>query len=104
MLASMIRLSMEKSLHRLNPNLEKPENRFAFGEIGREVFEKVGGKLKQEIKSINDELQGSGTELSNRTHRTLLPSYHEPSPALPTFLPYCRGFALCEINSSGREF
>jgi hypothetical protein len=56
---------MEQSLHRLNPNLEKLENRFAFGEIDQEIFEKVGGKLKQEIKSINDELKDQ--ELSYRT-------------------------------------
>jgi hypothetical protein len=37
---------MEQSLHRLNPNLEKLENRFAFGEIDREIFEKVGGKTQ----------------------------------------------------------
>jgi hypothetical protein len=25
-------------------------------------------------------------------------------PAPRTFLAYCRGYALCEINSSGKEF
>lgn len=59
------RLSMEQNLRTLNTKLGKLEERFAFGEIDREIFEKVGGKLKQEIKSINDELKRSGIELSN---------------------------------------
>ncbi|MEO5601774.1 MAG: recombinase family protein [Cyclobacteriaceae bacterium] len=59
------RLSMQQSLSTLNAKLEKLEERFAFGEIDREIFGKVGGKLKQEIKSINDELKRSGIELSN---------------------------------------
>ena len=56
---------MQQSLNTLNARLEKLEERFAFGEIDREIFEKVGGKLKQETKSINDELKRSGIELSN---------------------------------------
>ena len=59
------RLSMEQNVRTLNAKLEKLEERFAFGEIDREVFEKVGGKLKQEIKSIGDELKLSENELSN---------------------------------------
>lgn len=59
------RLSMQQSLSTLNTKLEKLEERFAFGEIDREIFEKVAGKLKQEIKAVNDELKGSGIELSN---------------------------------------
>ena len=56
---------MQQSLNTLNARLEKLEERFAFGEIDREIFEKVGGKLKQEIKAINDEVNRSGIELSN---------------------------------------
>ena len=59
------RLSMQQRLTTLNAKVEKLEERFAFGEIDREIFEKVGGKLKQEIKAINDELKRSGIELSN---------------------------------------
>lgn len=59
------RFSLQQSLSMLNAKLEKLEERFAFGEIDREIFEKVGGKLKQEIKAINDELKRSGIELSN---------------------------------------
>jgi hypothetical protein len=56
---------MEQSLHRLNPNLEKLENRFACGEIDGDIFEKVGVELKREIKSVNNALAESGNELSN---------------------------------------
>ena len=56
---------MQQSLSTLNAKLEKLEERFAFGEIDREIFEKVGGKLKQEIKAINDEVNRPGIELSN---------------------------------------
>jgi site-specific DNA recombinase len=59
------RLSMQQSLSTRNAKLEKLEERFAFGEIDREIFEKVGGKLKQEIKSVNDGFKGSEIELSN---------------------------------------
>jgi hypothetical protein len=58
-------LSMQQSLNTLNAKLEKLEERFTFGEIDREIFVKVGGKLKQEIKALNDELRRSGIELSN---------------------------------------
>jgi hypothetical protein len=40
---------MERNLHTLDTKLETLEERFAFGEIDWEIFEKVGGKLKQEI-------------------------------------------------------
>ena len=56
---------MQQSLRTLNAKLEKLEERFAFGAIDREIFEKVGSKLKQEIKSINDDLKRTGIELSN---------------------------------------
>lgn len=59
------RLSMEQNLHTMNTKLEKLEERFAFGEIDLEIFEKVGGKLKLEIKCINDDLKRTGIELSN---------------------------------------
>ena len=44
------RLTMQQSVSALNAKVEKLEERFAFGEIDRKTFEKVGGKLKQEIK------------------------------------------------------
>jgi site-specific DNA recombinase len=59
------RVIMERNLHALNIKLDALEERFAFGEIDRDIFEKVGGKLKQEIKSVNDDLKGLGIELSN---------------------------------------
>ena len=37
-------LSMEQNLRTLSTRLEKLEERFAFGEDRREIFEKVGGK------------------------------------------------------------
>ncbi len=49
----------------LNAKLEKLEERFAFGEIDREIIEKVGSRLKEEIKAINDEVNRPGIELSN---------------------------------------
>jgi site-specific DNA recombinase len=59
------RVTIERNLHALNTKFETLEERFAFGEIDRDIFEKVGGRLKEEIKSVNDELKGSGIELSN---------------------------------------
>jgi site-specific DNA recombinase len=59
------RVAMERNLRALNTKLETLEERFAFGEIDREIFEKVGSKVKQEIKSVNEELTESGIELSN---------------------------------------
>jgi site-specific DNA recombinase len=59
------RVAIERNLLALNTKLEILEERFAFGQIDRDIFEKVGGKLKQEIKSITDELKGSENELSN---------------------------------------
>jgi site-specific DNA recombinase len=57
------RVTMERNLRALNTKLETLEKRFAFGEMDREIFEKVGGKLKQEIKSVNEELTRSGIDL-----------------------------------------
>lgn len=56
---------MQQSLSTLNAKLDKLEDRFAFREIDRELFDKVGGRLKQEINSINDDLKRTGIELSN---------------------------------------
>jgi hypothetical protein len=57
-----------------NDRFTKLEERFAFGEIDRKIFEKVGGKLKQEIRSIDDKLKGSGIELSSPSEFTTIHS------------------------------
>jgi site-specific DNA recombinase len=56
---------LKKNLGLLEVKLQKLEERFAFGEIDRELFEKAGGKLKQEIQSVRDELDKSRFQLSN---------------------------------------
>jgi site-specific DNA recombinase len=51
--------------HPINQRVDKLEERFAFGEIDGEFFERVGEKLKQEIQSLTHELDKSGFQLSN---------------------------------------
>jgi len=41
---------MRQSPSTLQAKLEKLEERFAFGEINRKIFEKVGGKLKEKSR------------------------------------------------------
>jgi site-specific DNA recombinase len=56
---------LKKNLGLLEAKHQKLEERFAYGEIDREIFERVGGKLKQEIQSVRHELDKSGFQLSN---------------------------------------
>jgi site-specific DNA recombinase len=56
---------IQKGLSGLNIKLEKLEERFAYGEIDRDIFEKVAGKLRKEIQTLKDQLKGSSFELSN---------------------------------------
>jgi site-specific DNA recombinase len=60
-----IKTSLQRNLSDLTVKLERLEERFAYGEIDREIFDKIAGKLKGEIKSINDQIKSSVFELSN---------------------------------------
>jgi hypothetical protein len=40
-------------------NLEKIEEFFALGEINRSIYDKIGGKIKDEKKNIEVQLEGS---------------------------------------------
>lgn len=55
----------KQRLGELNAKLEQVEERYAYGEIDREVFEKVGGKLKAEITTLNKEVENSKNKISN---------------------------------------
>jgi site-specific DNA recombinase len=56
---------LKQSLSDVESKLEKVEERFAYGEIDRDVFEKVGGKLKEEKRKIEDQIEESKNKLSN---------------------------------------
>lgn len=60
-----VRGSLQKCLNDMNAKLEKLEERFAYGEIDRDIFEKVAGKLRKEIQATKDQLKESSFELSN---------------------------------------
>jgi len=55
----------KQRLGEVQAKLDKLEERFAYGEIDRDVFEKVGGKLREEIRAIERELDESKNKLSN---------------------------------------
>lgn len=55
----------KQRLGELHAKLEQVEERYAYGEIDREVFEKVGGKLKAEITTLNKEVDNSKNKISN---------------------------------------
>ena len=52
-------------LNELQNKLNQLEERFAYGEIDRDIFEKVAGKLKQEIQSLSGDPEPSKNKLSN---------------------------------------
>jgi site-specific DNA recombinase len=49
----------------LKEKLEKVEERFAYGEIDRSIYEKVALKLKEELEQIDTQIQNSRINLSN---------------------------------------
>ncbi len=57
--------SLKQSISELNVKFEKMEERFAFGEIDRNVYENIGGRLKEERKRIEEQLEGAQKKLSN---------------------------------------
>jgi len=61
----VIEVRSQQNLRELNSKLDKLEERFALGEIDRQIFERVGQKLRQEIASVKDALKDSISELSN---------------------------------------
>ncbi len=62
-----INRSLQQSLGEVNAKYEKVEERFALGEIDRDVFEKIGGKLKSERTKIEAQITGTKNKLSNPT-------------------------------------
>ena len=54
-----------RSLGDLTRKLETLENRFAFGEIDRDLYLKVSEKLKAEIRVLDREMEDSKNQLSN---------------------------------------
>jgi site-specific DNA recombinase len=60
-----LQLSVKQNLRELNSKLDKLEERFALGEIDRQIFDQVGQKLRTEIASAKDAMKDSIFELSN---------------------------------------
>jgi site-specific DNA recombinase len=60
-----VKISCQKRLRDLEDKLDKLEERYAYAEIDRAIFEKVAGKLKSEIQSVRLQLKESGKKLSN---------------------------------------
>lgn len=52
-------------LKELNNKLTTMEERFAYGEIDRDIFNRVAGKLRLEIRALEESLEGTGKKLSN---------------------------------------
>ncbi len=57
--------SNKKKVQELQEKLEVLEERHAFGEIGRNIFEKIGAKLKLEIQNLRKEIDSDADQLSN---------------------------------------
>ncbi len=57
--------SMNAKLGELKGKLEKVEERFAYGEIDRGIYDKIGEKLKEEIRLIEGEIEKSHFTTSN---------------------------------------
>lgn len=59
------KISQVKRLKAVEDKIQKIEERFAFGDIDKELFNKFHGNLKAEADSINKELKGNHFNLSN---------------------------------------
>ncbi len=60
-----IREVSRRKLGELNKKLQTLQERFAFGEIDRDLYETVGTKLREEIRIVERELDESKNKLSN---------------------------------------
>src|SRR5882672_3762175 len=56
----------QQKLNELQNKLNKIEERFAYGEIDRDLFEKIAGKLKEDIRFLNGDSKPS--KKNYRTH------------------------------------
>ena len=56
---------IKAKLTELKQKVEKVEERFAYGEIDRGIYEKVAGKLKTEMTELNLQLDNGSLYLSN---------------------------------------
>lgn len=59
------RRQLKQQLADVSAKLDKVEERFVLGEIERELYERIGGKLKQERRKIEDESEAAQKKLSN---------------------------------------
>lgn len=59
------RVTSHQKLNELQNKLNKIEERFAYGEIDRDIFEKIAGKLKEEIRFLSGNSEPSKNKLSN---------------------------------------
>lgn len=59
------RVISQQKLNELQIKLNKIEERFAYGEIDRDIFEKIAGKLKEEIRFLNGDSEPARNKLSN---------------------------------------
>lgn len=57
--------AIKQTLSEVDAKLERVEERFALGEIDRAIYEKIGGKLREEKKKIEEQLAGPKNKLSN---------------------------------------
>jgi site-specific DNA recombinase len=62
---SEVKTISKQRLGELQSKLEKLEERFAYGEIDRNIFEKIGDKLKEEIRSLEAGFEEPKNKLSN---------------------------------------
>lgn len=58
-------LEIKKELERIEKKLEQMEERFALGDLPKDIFEKFAPKLKEEKAKIQQDLDKTGVELSN---------------------------------------
>lgn len=63
--------SNKKKVQELQEKLEVLEERHAFGEIGRNIFEKIGAKLKLEIQNLRKEIDSDTDQIiePRKVHR-----------------------------------
>ena len=59
------RITNQQKLNELQNKLNKIEERFAYGEIDRDIFERIAGKLKEEIRLLSGDSEPHKNKLSN---------------------------------------
>ena len=59
------RVEVQRRVSELKNKLGALEERFAFGEVERDIFERIAEKLRDEIRDLNADLSKSQNEISN---------------------------------------